>query len=312
MRTTRSKSKEIATNLIESGRNTDVSPQSTGPILKALTPTPSTTKLPATLLVRDTRLSNRDHKLLQLKQRRLRLEFPDHQVEYAGEPSLVNAAAATLVFAQEAAGTAVCISPDGLLLTCSHCIAESLEDLEREYADKGTTRRWLLFSSGQVVLAELIRKAWDNRRDLALLSIVAAQDPSGQIAGTASLFPFVSLSASAPRLKDNLICIGHPGSEDLEAATPGLPTDYDVLHISEGKFRGHEGGQNLQDNSEIGASKHDCWTYWGHSGAPLVSRQTGTLVGLHSSWDDEIGMRRGIALEAVKEFLDQHTAVAID
>jgi hypothetical protein len=27
------------------------------------------------------------------------------------------------------------------------------------------------------------------------------------------------------------------------------------------------------------------------------------LVGVHSSWDDETGMRRGVGIEAIREFL---------
>lgn len=52
---------------------------------------------------------------------------------------------------------------------------------------------------------------------------------------------------------------------------------------------------------------HDCWTYWGHSGAPLMLRATGELVGLHSSWDDQSGMRRGVPLVALRAFLDEWT-----
>jgi hypothetical protein len=84
---------------------------------------------------------------------------------------------------------------------------------------------------------------------------------------------------------------------------PGTKTNFDILHVSTGLFRGHAAGQDLQDNSEIGALKHDCWTYWGHSGCPIVETVAGTLVGLHSSWDEKTGMRRGIPLEAILEFL---------
>jgi len=52
-----------------------------------------------------------------------------------------------------------------------------------------------------------------------------------------------------------------------------------VLHISTGLSRGYASGQDAQDNLEIGALTHDCWTYWGHSGAPLVETSTGCLVG---------------------------------
>ena len=40
----------------------------------------------------------------------------------------------------------------------------------------------------------------------------------------------------------------------------------------------------------IGPIAHDCWTYWGHSGAPLFDR-TGSIIALHSSWDDTSGRR---------------------
>jgi hypothetical protein len=108
-----------------------------------------------------------------------------------------------------------------------------------------------------------------------------------------------------------LACIGHPGSEDLQTSIPGIKTNFDVLHRSTGRFRGYAKGQNLQDNSEIGALKHDCWTYWGRSGAPLVDQLTGELVGIHSSWDEMTGMRRGIAWEAIIEFLHK-SSVALD
>lgn len=84
---------------------------------------------------------------------------------------------------------------------------------------------------------------------------------------------------------------------------------YEVVCVSEGRFRGYADGQDVQDDEEIGALMHTCWTYWGHSGAPLVecskTAQMGTmLVGLHSAWDEETGMRRGVGVEAIREFLD--------
>ena len=322
MRTTRSKAKDIAQT---DGKETEPTPNPTrGPILKSILPGTYIKTLPNSLTIRDTRLSSRDQKLLQSKQRRLRLEDFSHPAQYEPEPHLLDVAKATLVFAQEAAGTAVCISPDGLLLTCSHCIATSREELEEEIANGAMVRRWLLFASGIAVQAELVPGSWDDRRDLALLNVIAAQrstsdNPalvqSGQIPESSKpplVFPYVSPALSSPEPRDSLICVGHPGSEDLEASTAGVATDYDILHISDGRFRGYAKGQNLQDNSEIGALKHDCWTYWGHSGAPLIDQKTGTLVGLHSSWDEETLMRRGVPLEAIQQFLLLHTALAVD
>jgi S1-C subfamily serine protease len=219
------------------------------------------------------------------------------------------AASATLVFAQHEAGTAVCIAASGLVLTCAHCVAESPE----EYAAAKPT--WLLFSSGQVVRAECV--AWDQKRDLALLRITAtdrlADEPSPE---SPVLFPFAEIASQTPlfapgsKQTTRLICIGHPGSEDLEAvptsdSSEPVLTDYDVLHVSRGYYHGLASDQDVQDNSEIGALQHDCWTYWGHSGAPLIDAKSGEVVGLHSSWDDETGMRRGVAWEALHEFMEE-------
>ena len=84
----------------------------------------------------------------------------------------------------------------------------------------------------------------------------------------------------------------------------GIKTNFDVLHVSDGRFRGLAAGQDVQDNSEIGALMHDCWTYWGHSGAPLIC--AGQLIGLHSSWDNKTGMRRGVGVEAIQNFLEEN------
>lgn len=218
---------------------------------------------------------------------------------------------ATLVFAQEEAGTAICISQEGLLLTCSHCVAETEEELTNSKV------KWLLFASGQAVKAECV--AWDPKRDLALLQIVAAQRDHQSLTtighGVTSpgpfTFPSITLSPNSPPPNTLLLCIGHPGSEDLECDTPGQKTNYDVLHVSKGAFHGYALDQDPHDNSEIGALMHDCWTYWGHSGAPLVERYTGNLVGLHSSWDDQTGMRRGVGWDALRAFLQGEKAIPL-
>ncbi|KAM5353952.1 hypothetical protein ACJ41O_000602 [Fusarium nematophilum] len=202
----------------------------------------------------------------------------------------LNPVDATLVFAQSHAGTAVCISPDGVILTCAHCVAESPSELAE------SPLHTLLSSAGALISARVV--AWDPTRDLALLVIEKAELPHRP-------FPHVRISPSAPRMNTRLLCVGHPGSEDLENPRRGVPTEYDTLVLSEGSFRGLAAGQDPQDNSEVGALKHSCWTYWGHSGAGLFDRRTGMLVGVHSSWDDETGMRRGVALEAVVAFLHE-------
>ncbi|KXT08792.1 hypothetical protein AC579_2561 [Pseudocercospora musae] len=207
---------------------------------------------------------------------------------------LTQAVSSTLVFAGESAGTAVCISPGGLLLICSHCVAETRAAL------KSNDRSWLITSDGHPVEGKCI--AGDPKRDIALLQIVTAP-----YIFTRDGFAFALMSKTPPKRNSQLLCVGHPGSGDFKAATSGVPTGSDVLHISEGRFRGLAPGQDVQDNSDIGALQHDCWTYWGHSGAPLIEKKaSGKLIGLHSSWEDHTGLRRGIALQAIQEFLAEH------
>ncbi|KAM0561470.1 hypothetical protein ACHAPJ_003353 [Fusarium lateritium] len=202
----------------------------------------------------------------------------------------LNPVDATYLFARSDAGTAVCISPDGVLLTCAHCVAEKASELAT------TPLHTLISSSGKLVSANVI--AWDPIRDLALLLINQAELPHRP-------FPHARIASFPPRFNTKLLCVGHPGSEDLQAETQGVKTGYDPLVLSEGTFRGLAQGQDPQDNSCIGALKHNCWTYWGHSGAGLFDRKTGVLVGVHSSWDEVTGMRRGVPLEAVVAFLEE-------
>ncbi|KAF5620549.1 dimethylaniline monooxygenase [Fusarium sp. NRRL 52700] len=207
---------------------------------------------------------------------------------FVSSPKEYHTLAATFVFAQSEAGTAVCISPDGILLTCAHCVAGESSELAAD------TSHVLLASTGEVVIAKVV--AWDPIRDLALLQIVKAELFRRP-------FPYARIATSPPKFNTELLCIGHPGSEDLEAEHSGVKTEYDTLVLTEGTFRGLDKNQDPQDNSEIGALKHSCWTYWGHSGAGLFDRKTGTLVGVHSSWDDKTCMRRGVPLEAVAAFV---------
>jgi S1-C subfamily serine protease len=268
--------------------------------------------LPSILTPQSTGLSRKELTTLRLKRRKLSATSSQittfiADLAYKSTPAsaaLTAAARATLVFAQHEAGTAVCIDPSGLILTCAHCVAETAE----EYA--AGKPQWLIFSSGQVVQAKCV--AWDSRRDLALLRITAAEQTPESLSSTMT-FPSATIAHQpplAPRKKKHatpLLCIGHPGSEDLEApeTTIVAATNYDVLHVSYGHFRGLAADQDVQDNSEIGALQHDCWTYWGHSGAPLVDAGSGEVIGLHSSWDDETGMRRGVAWEALRAFLGE-------
>jgi hypothetical protein len=220
-------------------------------------------------------------------------------------PQLRNALESTLIFSQREAGTAVCINGAGWLLTCAHCFG----DTEAEWKSSANNRRkWLLFYTGLAVQAEC--QIWDIKRDLALLKIVAVESsvPSKDLNDEVTnvpTFPSVPLSSRSASFKTPIACIGQPGRDDLESVGGGL-TPYNLVEVSEGMVHGMIAGADPQDNSVIGTLKHDAWTYWGHSGAPLLREKDGTLIGLHSSWDDQTAMRHGIPLVAITGFLQEH------
>ncbi|KAK3203747.1 hypothetical protein GRF29_106g514984 [Pseudopithomyces chartarum] len=197
--------------------------------------------LPTSFAPKLTGLSRSSTALLNNKRTKLRTSIT--RLRRTTETHLQDALDATLVFAQEEAGTAVCISPSGLLLTCSHCVAD-----DEESALNPTAAQWLIFAKGQVVRAVCV--AWDGRRDLALLQITHTE-PSTSHANPSDLtspsFPHVSISPlKTLPLTTSLLCIGHPGSEDLESSTPGQATGYDVLHVSKGIYHGMARGQDPQ------------------------------------------------------------------
>ncbi|KAH8597270.1 trypsin-like cysteine/serine peptidase domain-containing protein [Bisporella sp. PMI_857] len=237
--------------------------------------------------------------LLREKQKKLAGTASSTLKRLTGKPHISNALEATLIFAQYEAGTAVCIDRAGWVLTCAHCFG----DTEEEYKES-SKRKWLLFYTGLAVQVEC--RAWDPKRDLALLKIITVESSQEAIPS----FPYVTLAMESPSSKMSIICIGQPGRDDLES-TSDRRTKYKLVEISEGTFCGMVEGADFQDNSEIGTLMHDAWTYWGHSGAPLLRESDGTLIGLHSSWDDETAMRHGVPHIAIKEFLEQEAIIPV-
>ncbi|KAJ3118929.1 hypothetical protein HK098_005809, partial [Nowakowskiella sp. JEL0407] len=236
-------------------------------------------------------MSHSEWRLLQDKQQQL--ERGTHSESLSGP--VAAALRAALLFAQEEAGSAVCVSKGGWVLSCAHCFGDSQREL--------VTRKWLLFSDGTPVLVDC--QYYDFKLDLALAKIISKKSSSQSMSTNVDNieFPFISIAQHPPKLRTKLICIGQPGQDDLESDVPGKKTNYCVLEVSEGRFRGMLKNVDPLDNEEIGTMKHDCWTYWGHSGAPLITAKDGLLVGLHSSWDEDTGMRHGVPLVAIRTFL---------
>lgn len=246
-------------------------------------------------------LSPAELKLLRRKQTSLSLNASSTLQSLPAGTHFRDALNATLIFAQHEAGTAVCIDSRGWILTCAHCFGDTEEEKDLN------KRRWLLFYTGLAVQVEC--RAWDARIDLALLKVISVESKSGTEPAVPR-FSCAPISLPNPRPRAPIFCIGQPGKDDLESTT-NRRTKYNLVEVSEGCLQGMVQGADPHDNSEIGTLKHNAWTYWGHSGAPLLLKGDGKLVGLHSSWDDQTGMRHGVPLVAIRRFVQQQIVLGI-
>jgi len=168
-------------------------------------------------------------------------------------------------------GSGVNLRPEGLILTNAH-VAKSIG-----------ARYVVLFPDGRRFAGATV--AIDATLDLALVALEEAD-----------ALPVAPVARRAPRVGDAVTVIGQPGTQTPE----GEPTGYDRFHVSVGRIRGFL-DDRLGDQA-LGRTKHDAWTYWGHSGSPLFNRE-GAIVALHNSWDSTTAMRHAVTWEAVVHFL---------
>jgi len=173
-------------------------------------------------------------------------------------------------------GSGVNLASEGLVLTNAHV------------AKRVGARYTVHFPSGDSFTGTTV--AVDDTLDLALLTLSGAKN-----------LPIAPIARRAPRVGDFVCIIGHPGT-----STPdGEATGYQRWHVSTGKIRGFL-ADPLGDQS-LGRTKHDSWTYWGHSGSPLFNR-SGAVIALHNSWDSTTAMRHAVTWQAVVHFLEEHDA----
>jgi S1-C subfamily serine protease len=165
----------------------------------------------------------------------------------------------------------VCISPAGTILTAAHVP----EDLG--------ARQVARFPDGKSHWATCT--AIDHHLDVAVM----------QIRGERNL-PYAPIARQAPVVGTEVVVIGQPGSRTPD----GDPTGYESFEVSTGEIRGFK-GERLGSQA-LGGTKHDAWTYWGHSGSPLFDHR-GSIVAMHNSWDSTTAMRHAVTHEAIVYFL---------
>eukprot|EP00938_MAST-03A_sp_MAST-3A-sp1_P007270 g7270.t1 len=209
---------------------------------------------------------------------------------------LSNTFDATVHFVQSTGGTGVHVG-EGLVLTCAHVVSTE-DDEDDEIPNRRGRVKFIMFPSKDIYACVCLRvlESGEGRRDVALLRIVCeAEDVIEKL-------PFARLRDEDDTLKcddtESLFCVGNPSDINLESSRPDEKNEFDppVWHASVGTYKG------VTRKKGLGEIMHTCWTYWGHSGAPLFDYR-GLIVGLHSSWDSSNGMRHGVSLTQLHEIL---------
>uniref|UniRef100_A0A7M6DKX4 Uncharacterized protein n=1 Tax=Clytia hemisphaerica TaxID=252671 RepID=A0A7M6DKX4_9CNID len=198
-------------------------------------------------------------------------------------------------------GSGVFIS-DTVILTCAHCIDHDDDDDEGKYVFPKTRLnriKEIVTPHRQTVGAKCI--GYDESADLALLKILQTSK-SPVIEHT-----FLKVSDAEP---EQVFAIGNPYDIDLETDLKHQPTGFTPFWFSGGEY---ESVMKKASKRGLGRLKHSCWTYWGHSGCPLIAMEEKDggiheplLTGIHNSWDDRNAQRHGVPLEEVKSFLTKN------
>ncbi|GMI12316.1 hypothetical protein TrVE_jg7500 [Triparma verrucosa] len=238
-------------------------------------------------------------------------------------------------FLQSGSGTGVTISCK--IVTCAHVVdSEDDDDDDDIVPDRIGRKRVVIYGDGRMFLTECERviENIDGSQDVARLKIIE------EIPGTSTTTlhtptqPIASATLSeTTQPGTRTFCVGNPSSIDLECTQTSrsgkdrsIEFQPPIFHTSVGEYLGRtskeihdlrneissrgrsptRGEKNRvidEDPGENGLMiEHSCWTYWGHSGAPIFD-ENGGVVGLHSAWCDLNGVRRGVGVELLREVM---------
>jgi hypothetical protein len=193
-------------------------------------------------------------------------------------------------------GTAVCINKNGYILTCSHAAPP--------FEDEKNKESIYIFPDGEIVKTITIEK--NEQLDLALLKIIEIFKNGKFIKKTPQkkfLYSKIKSSNENEKIGENIFCIGNPCFIIYNDNKKLEKNNYKPFWISFGKIKGYLKDKIYGENN-LGPLIHDCWTYWGHSGAPIFNIN-GEIIGMHNSWNEKNANRHGISLLGINLFLSK-------
>lgn len=167
------------------------------------------------------------------------------------------------------------------VLTNAHCVDhdnDEDEDTEQAAPDRIGRVKSIFHPDGTVHAASCI--ACSNDADLAILQIDSPPEMQPAL-----------ISPQPPAEGSTVVCVGNPGDRRFRR-----------FHMSCGVIKST--AVDRRRNPDLGATKHSCWTYWGHSGAPLFNIR-GEVVALHNSWNDITAARHAVSHEEMTKFLSR-------
>ncbi len=195
-------------------------------------------------------------------------------------------------------GTAVCISEKGYILTCSHAAPPFEDDNNKESL--------YIFQNGEIVKALTLEK--DDQLDLALLKIIEIYE-NGKFTKIENFpqkkfnYSKIKISSLNEKIGENVFCIGNPCFTMYDDDGKLENNKYKPFWISFGKIKGYI-KDGIYCKNDLGPLIHSCWTYWGHSGAPIFNTN-GKIVGMHNSWNEKNANRHGNSLLGIIKFISK-------
>lgn len=175
------------------------------------------------------------------------------------------------------------------VLTCAHCIpGEGLG-----------SPNLALDANGREYVTECV--AYDAVADLALVELSVADED----AGASILEPLPVADAVEAYPRPVMVC-GNPVRPGRGGYLPFHVSTGQARDVAEGDVDTSVENRGFGYGTELGGLRHNAWTFWGHSGSPIVDTETGAIIGIHNSWDPLTAWRHGVSLPVLRRFLAAH------